>query len=186
MSANLYVLWDFGNQDNVAGIATTYRLDCSGSLTRRGSGRFCVPYRLAPRPIRPPVQLVPGLFLWGKSARQSCWPPTLSSAEVNHGYSNTSTTPRHSLPPVACYGVTFTSKTSLKTNQNPLSFQAWSHIREKRLLARPCPPVYLSAIISAAFTQRIFVKFDIRDFYENLSGNSKYDQNWANILGTLH
>ena len=37
-----------------------------------------------------------------------------------------------------------------------------------------CPPVGLSACISAAPTERIYVQFDIRDFYEYLSSSFKF------------
>jgi hypothetical protein len=44
----------------------------------------------------------------------------------------------------------------------------------------------LSACISAIPTGRIFVKFDIVDFYENLSKTSKFGYDRAKLLGTLH
>jgi hypothetical protein len=47
--------------------------------------------------------------------------------------------------------------------------KALSHSREKRLFASSFPSICLSACISAAPTGRISVKFDIGEFFENLS-----------------
>jgi hypothetical protein len=44
----------------------------------------------------------------------------------------------------------------------------------------------LSAYISGAPTERIFVKFDIGDFCETLSRKSKFGQEWTKVSGTLH
>jgi len=41
-------------------------------------------------------------------------------------------------------------------------------------LRHVCPSVYLCAVISAAPTGRVFVKFDIGDFCENMSKNSRF------------
>jgi hypothetical protein len=39
--------------------------------------------------------------------------------------------------------------------------------------------------ISAAPTRRIFVKFDIGEFYENLLRKSKFVSNWAKMSGIV-
>jgi hypothetical protein len=44
--------------------------------------RFFTLSRLALRPTHPPVQGVPGILPWGKSAGAWHWPPTPSNAEV--------------------------------------------------------------------------------------------------------
>ena len=46
--------------DSVVGIATSYGLDGPGIQSRWGRD-FLHPYRLAVRPIQPPIQWVPGL-----------------------------------------------------------------------------------------------------------------------------
>jgi hypothetical protein len=42
------------------------------------------------------------------------------------------------------------------------------------------------AYISVALNVLIFVKFDILDFDENLSRNSKFFKNWAKVSHILH
>jgi hypothetical protein len=44
---------------------------------------------------------------------------------------------------------------------------------------------HLIACISMAPIEQIFVKFDIEDFYENLSGNSKFGYSLTKMLGAL-
>jgi len=46
--------------------------------------------------------------------------------------------------------------------------------------------VRLSACNRATPTARIFMKFDIADVYGNLSRNSKFDQYYTKLWGTLH
>ena len=41
----------------------------------------------------------------------------------------------------------------------------------------------LSVCISMPFTGQVFVKFDIGDFYENLSIKSKLGEYWEEIVG---
>jgi hypothetical protein len=53
-----------------------------------------------------------------------------------------------------------------------VTFEVQLHRREKRLLASWCPPVRLSACISASPAGRISVKFGVWDFHENVSINS--------------
>jgi hypothetical protein len=60
---------------------------------------------------------------------------------------------------------------------------------EKRLLASSCLAIHLAIcphVTSMASIGRIFVNFDIEDFYENLSRNSKFGYSWTDISGTLH
>jgi len=47
-------------------------------------------------------------------------------------------------------------------------------------------PVCPSACISTVPTGEIFMKFDIRDFYEHLSRNSKFGKIRTKISGPLH
>jgi hypothetical protein len=49
-----------------------------------------------------------------------------------------------------------------------------------------CLSVCLSALNNSALTGRIFMKFDIRVFFENLSKKLKFHQNMARVKGTLH
>lgn len=52
----------------------------------------------------------------------------------------------------------------------------------KRQLAASC----LSACINAVSTGRIFAKFDIKDFYEDLSKHFKFGETRREIADTLH
>ena len=55
------------DRDNVVGITTRYRPDGLGIEFRCGR-YFPYPSNLALGPTQPPIQRVPGLFLWGKAA----------------------------------------------------------------------------------------------------------------------
>jgi len=56
---------------------------------------------------------------------------------------------------------------------------------EKRLLASSFLSVSLSVCNSSAVTGRIFVKFDIWIWFENLSKKFEFHWNWRRIAGTL-
>jgi hypothetical protein len=56
---------------------------------------------------------------------------------------------------------------------------------EKRLSASSCVSVRLSVCVSSVPTGRIFVKFDIVDFYENLSRKPTFFKNKTKMSGTL-
>ena len=56
----------------------------------------------------------------------------------------------------------------------------------KRLLASSFLSVSVSASISAVPTRRIFLKFDVGNFYENPSPNSIFGWNRTTVSGTLH
>jgi len=55
---------------------------------------------------------------------------------------------------------------------------------------RPLASLYLSKCLSACFSEaatgRIFVKFDVQDFYKTLLRNYRFDSNRTKIRGTLH
>ena len=59
-----------------------------------------------------------------------------------------------------------------------------------RFVVSVCPPIRQSVRPSAwnnpAPTERIFTKYDIWGFFENLSGKLKYHLNLTRITGTLH
>jgi hypothetical protein len=57
---------------------------------------------------------------------------------------------------------------------------------KKRLLASSFLSVSVSASITAVPTGRIFLKFDIGNFYENPSRNSRFGRNRATVSGTSH
>jgi hypothetical protein len=58
------------NRDNSVGIATRYRLDCRGSIPGKGKiFLFSKASRPALRPIRPPIQWVPGTLSPGLKQR---------------------------------------------------------------------------------------------------------------------
>ena len=62
--------------------------------------------------------------------------------------------------------------------------------RLERILGSSClsfrPPVHLSARNKPTPTERIFMKFDIRIFFKNLSRNLNFNQNLTRIKNTLH
>ena len=60
-------------RDSVVGIATRYGLEGPGIESRS---------RPTLGPTQPPIQWIPGLFPWGKSAGAWRWPPNPTSAEV--------------------------------------------------------------------------------------------------------
>jgi len=63
-----------------------------------------------------------------------------------------------------------------------LLFRRFSQNCEKRLWVSS----YLSAWNNSAFNGRIFMKFDIWDFFENLLRKFKFHYNMTRITGTLH
>jgi len=57
---------------------------------------------------------------------------------------------------------------------------------ENRLLASSCVCIRLSVWNSSAPTQRIFIKFRILIFFQNLSRQFMFHQNLTRKTGTLH
>jgi len=71
--------------------------------------------------------------------------------------------------------------------QGPMSsFYARSQSCEKWLLASSCLSVRPSAWNNSAPTRRIFMKFNIWVFFENLSRKFQFHYNLTRITGTLH
>jgi len=65
-------------------------------------------------------------------------------------------------------------------------FRCVRKIAKKQLLASSCLSVLSSAWNNSALTGRIFMKFDIWVFFENLSWKIKFHYNLTRIPGTLH
>ena len=53
-------------------------------------------------------------------------------------------------------------------------------------LLHVCPPIRLSACNNSAPIGRIFMKFGICEFFENLSWKSNFCQNQTRLMGTLY
>ena len=69
------------------------------------------------------------------------------------------------------------------------AFQALLQNCRKRLInfvITLCPPVRPFAWNNSATTGRIFMKFDILVFFENVSRKIKFPENLTRITGTLH
>ena len=65
-------------------------------------------------------------------------------------------------------------------------FKASSQNYEKRVLASPCLSVRPPSQNNSAPTGRIFKKFDIRIFFENLPRKFKFHCNLTRATGTVH
>jgi hypothetical protein len=103
-------IYPCGGRDSVVGIATRYVLDGSGFEPRPVQRDFlCSTFvQTGPRATLPPVRWVPGLFPGGKTVDVWRWPPTHIWRRVWKWVELYRYFPF--VPPLTCYGVTFTFK----------------------------------------------------------------------------